>query len=113
MEQAMELLKTMQERMKTVSSLASEMNVNQNKWNKMDNNQDDMKAMMEACLEEMETNPGEMKSIAENQEVCNEEAAVEIIGATEDRTRDRAVPARCKGRRSRRDDGRARNATVE
>jgi hypothetical protein len=82
----------------TIGSLASQMNVNQNKLDKMDASEEDMKAMMEACLEKMEANPGEMKSVAENQEVCNEEAAVEIIGVTEDRTRDRAVPARRKGR---------------
>jgi hypothetical protein len=102
----MELLKTTQE-----SSLASQMNVNQDKLDKMDASQREMKAMME-------TDQGEMKSIAENQEVCNEEATVEIIRATEGRTG--AVPilhgvraAITKDRRSRKDDGRARNATVE
>jgi hypothetical protein len=52
--------------------------------------------MLDACLEKTEANP-EVEAVAENQEVCNEEAAVEMIGATEDRTRDRAIPAWCKG----------------
>jgi hypothetical protein len=43
-------------------------------------------AMMKAtetCLEK-EANPEEREAIAEQQEVSNEEAAVEIIGALED-----------------------------
>jgi hypothetical protein len=77
-----------------------------------------MKAMLEACLEKMEANPGEMKSIVVNRKVRDEEAMVEMIGATEDRTRYCAIlhivrAAIIKDRRSRRDDGRAWNATVE
>jgi hypothetical protein len=85
--------------METTGSLASQMNVNQNKLDKMDGSQEDMmKAMLEAYLEKMEASPGEMMSVAENKEVRNEEATVETIGAAEHRTRDRAVPARRKGR---------------
>jgi hypothetical protein len=45
----------------------------------------------------MEADPEEMKSTAENQEVPNKETVVEMIGATEDRTRVRSVPALLKG----------------
>jgi hypothetical protein len=62
---------------------------------------DTMKALMDVslemtgtCLEKIEANQGTVESRIE---VCLEEAAV-IIGATEDRTRDRVIPARRKGR---------------
>jgi hypothetical protein len=38
-----------------------------------------MMTILEACLEKMEENPEEIKSVAENQEVPNEEAAVDTI----------------------------------
>jgi hypothetical protein len=71
--------------------LASQMNVNGNKLDKFNGSQEEIKAMLEACLEKMETNPGEMKPIAENEEVHDEKAVVEVIGASEDRSRDLAV----------------------
>jgi hypothetical protein len=55
-----------------VASLAS--------W--IDDNQE-MKAMLDACLEK-EANPGELQSVAVHQKVLNEEAEVQIIGALED-----------------------------
>jgi hypothetical protein len=39
-----------------------------------------MKAMLEACLEKVEENLGEQKSIAEDQQVPNEEAVVDTGG---------------------------------
>jgi hypothetical protein len=48
-----------------------------------------MKAMLEACLENMGANPEEMKSAADNQEVRNEEGTVDTIGTREDRYGDR------------------------
>jgi hypothetical protein len=56
-----------------------------------------MKAMLEACLEKMEENPEKIKSVAKHQEDPNEEAAVEMIKATENQARDRAIPAWYKG----------------
>lgn len=41
---------------------------------------EETKTMLEACLEKTEANPEEIKSVAENQEVPNEEAAVNTIG---------------------------------
>jgi hypothetical protein len=46
-----------------VSSLAS--------W--IDVNQEEMKAMLDACLEKMEANPGELQSVTVHQEVPKEE----------------------------------------
>jgi hypothetical protein len=63
-------------------------------------NQAEMKAMLEACLEKMEANPEEMRSVAEHQKVPDEEAAVEMIEATEDRTKDHDIPAWCHGVRA-------------
>jgi hypothetical protein len=45
----------------------------------------------------MEANPEKMRSIVEHQKVPDEKAAMELIKATEDQTRDRAIPAWCKG----------------
>jgi N-acetylglutamate synthase-like GNAT family acetyltransferase len=65
-----------QEEMKAqVSSLASQIVVNQ----------DEMKAMLNACLEKMEANPGELQSVAVHQDVPREDVIVEMIGALKDR----------------------------
>jgi hypothetical protein len=48
---------------------------------------------METCLEKREAVPGEVEAMVENQEVPKEDSMVEMIGATEDRTRDCAIPA--------------------
>jgi hypothetical protein len=48
-----------------------------------------MKAMLDACLEKMKANPGELQSVAMHQKVPNEEAMVETIGALEEQYGDR------------------------
>jgi hypothetical protein len=55
--------------------------------NKMWTSQEEMKAMLEA-------NPEEIKCVAEDQEVPNELAAVEMIGALKDRSGDRHLTVR-------------------
>jgi hypothetical protein len=50
--------------------------------------QNKMKAILEASVEKMQANPGELKSILENQE-----EVMVMIRATEDRTRESAVTA--------------------
>jgi hypothetical protein len=62
-----------------VSSLAS--------W--IDPNQEEMKTMLDACLEKMGANPGELQSVVVHQEVPQEEATVETTGALEDPYGDR------------------------
>jgi hypothetical protein len=44
-----------------------------------------MKVILDACLEKMEANPGEQKSVAVHEEVPQEEAAVETFGAPKKR----------------------------
>jgi hypothetical protein len=70
---------------------------------------------------DVEANTEGKKTIAEQQEVHNEEAAVEMIRGLKDRSGDgrlaarrcrRLTPEVIKDRRSRRDVGRARNATT-
>jgi hypothetical protein len=48
---------------------------------------------METCLEKKEAIPEEVEAVVEHQEVRNEDFMVEMIGATENQTRDRAIPA--------------------
>jgi hypothetical protein len=55
----------------------------------MDNRQAEMKAMLDACLEKMESNPGELQPVMVHQDVPKEEAMVEMIGALKDRPGDR------------------------
>jgi hypothetical protein len=43
---------------------------------RIDANQVQMKVMLDGCLEKMEANPGEQKSVAVNEEVPKEKAAV-------------------------------------
>jgi hypothetical protein len=52
----------------------------------------------EVEAKDSEANQEKVEVLAEKQEVRNEVSAVEVIGATEDQTRDLAVPARRKGR---------------
>jgi hypothetical protein len=94
-----------------LGSLASQINVNQNKWDdgqeemkahigslspRMDGHHDEMMAIMkacigatEACLEKREPTPEEIEVVAEHQEIPNEQHAVETIGALADRSGDR------------------------
>jgi hypothetical protein len=51
----------------------------------IDVNQEEMKAMLDACLEKMEANPGELQYVVVHQEVPKEEAVVEMIRALKDR----------------------------
>jgi hypothetical protein len=48
-----------------------------------------MKAMLDACLEQMKANPGEPQFLAVLQEVPKEEAAVDMIGALKGQPGDR------------------------
>jgi hypothetical protein len=50
----------------------------------MEINQEEMKAMLDTCLEKMKTNPGELQSVAVHQKVPNEEVTVETIRALEE-----------------------------
>jgi hypothetical protein len=90
-----EKFEVLQEEMKTqIGCLASKMDTHHERTM---GSQEELMAMMkatEACLEKAEANPEEKEAIAEQQEVPNEEAAVEIIGALEDRCRDRCVAVR-------------------
>jgi hypothetical protein len=54
----------------------------------IDVNQEEMKAMLDVCLEEIEANPGELQSVVVHQEVPKGEATVEMIGALKDRPGD-------------------------
>jgi hypothetical protein len=45
---------------------------------------------------DVEANPEDIEAIAERQKVPNEEAAVEAIGALEDRYGDLRLPVRCR-----------------
>jgi hypothetical protein len=47
---------------------------------KIDSFQEEINSMLVAFLEKTEANPEEMKSVAENQEVPYEDAAVDTIG---------------------------------
>jgi hypothetical protein len=64
--------------------------------------EEEMKVMLEACLVKMEANPEEIKSVAEHQEVPNEEVAVEMIGALKNRSGNRHLAVRHRGRLTRR-----------
>jgi hypothetical protein len=55
---------------------------------------EEMKAKLEARLEKMEPNAEEMKSMAGNQDVPNEEVAVETGRAPKDRSGDRRLAVR-------------------
>jgi hypothetical protein len=57
-----------------------------------------MKAMLDACIENMEANPGEMLSKVEHEKVPKEEAAVKPVGALRKRHRGRHLPAGCRGK---------------
>jgi hypothetical protein len=52
---------------------------------RIDSNQEEMKAMLDACLENMEENPGEQKSVAVRGEVPKEEAAAKSSRALKKR----------------------------
>jgi hypothetical protein len=52
---------------------------------RIDSNQEEMKAMLDACLENMEENPGERKSVAVRGEVPKEEAAAKSSRALKKR----------------------------
>jgi hypothetical protein len=56
---------------------------------RLDANQEEMKAMLDACLEKMEANPEEQKSVAVHEEIPKEEAAGETFGALKKRHEDR------------------------
>jgi hypothetical protein len=58
-------------------------------------NQEKMKAMLHACLEKMEANPGEQKSITVHEEVPKEKAAVETFRALMKRHGDQNVAIGC------------------
>jgi hypothetical protein len=57
-----------------------------------------MKGVLEACLEKMEANPEEMKSLAKHQLVPKEEATMQTIGALEDQYGDWHPTIRHRGR---------------
>jgi hypothetical protein len=61
----------------------------------MDSFQEEMKAMLETCLEKMELNPEGIKAVAEHQDVPNEEAAVETVRALEDQSGDQQLAVGC------------------
>jgi hypothetical protein len=51
----------------------------------IDANEGDMKVTLNACLEDMEENPAEQKSVAVHEEVPKEEAEVQTSGALKKR----------------------------
>jgi hypothetical protein len=72
---------------------------------KMLTGQKEMKALLVACIDKMEANAEEIKSVAENQEVSNEEAAVETVGALEDRYGNRYLAVGCRRQPNKRTQG--------
>lgn len=48
-------------------------------------NQEETKAMLDACREKMEPNSGELQSVAKHEELLKEEAAVKPVGALNNR----------------------------
>jgi hypothetical protein len=63
---------------------------------RIDVNQEEMKAMLDACLEKMEANPGKLQSLAVHQ-VSKEVAAVATFRALRKRHRDRHLVVRRRG----------------
>jgi hypothetical protein len=57
--------------------------------------QEEMKALLDACLEKLEENPGELQCIVVHQVGPKEEAAVEIIVALNDWLGDRHLAVGC------------------
>jgi N-acetylglutamate synthase-like GNAT family acetyltransferase len=97
-------MRTFQERMETKMDVNQEKMVNRQEKMKaqaasfasqISANQEELKAMLNACLEKMEANPGELHSIAVHQKLCKEEAAVETIEAMEDRYGDWHLAVGC------------------
>jgi hypothetical protein len=79
-------IRTNRERMEAklraeIKTIREEMDTNQEK---IETNQEQMKAMLDTCLEKMKANPGELQSVAVHQKVPNEEGMMETIGALEE-----------------------------
>jgi hypothetical protein len=63
---------------------------------RIDDNQEEMKAMLYACLEKMEANLRKLQLVAVHQEVPKEEGTVVIIVALKDRPGDRRLTVGCR-----------------